>query len=179
MTRYRVAPALRIGSVILALFTLSPLALQSQSASDPPLPAFATADNVIVLKGERKLLLMKDGEVLKAYSVSLGGNPVGPKIREGDRRTPEGTYVLDAHNANSQFHRSIHISYPNSTDLARARRMGVSPGGNLFIHGLPNDYRGPTEKLGDWTHGCIAVTNIEIDEIWRAVVNGTPIEIKP
>jgi murein L,D-transpeptidase YafK len=134
---------------------------------------------VVVLKGERKLLLMKGGELLKAYSVSLGGNPIGPKIREGDSRTPEGTYVLDRHNANSQFHRSIHISYPNSIDLARAREMGVPPGGNLFIHGLPNDYHGPTKKLGDWTLGCIAVTNAEMDEIWRAVADGTPIMIKP
>ena len=171
--------ALRISSVILALFTLAPLALRPQSASDPPLPALASADNVIVLKGERKLLLMKGGEVLKAYSVSLGANPVGPKIRQGDSRTPEGTYVLDQHNANSQFHRSIHISYPNSRDLARARKMGVPPGGDLFIHGVPNDYHGPSENLGDWTHGCIAVTNAEIDEIWRAVADGTPIKIKP
>ncbi|MGA8741251.1 MAG: L,D-transpeptidase family protein [Terracidiphilus sp.] len=179
MTKYRVSSALRISSVILALFTLAPLALRSQLASNPPLPAFATADSVIVLKGERKLLLMKGGEVLKAYSVSLGGNPVGPKIREGDSRTPEGDYVLDRHNANSQFHRSIHISYPNAEDLARARKKGVPPGGNLFIHGVPNDYHGPSQDLGDWTLGCIAVANAEMDEIWRAVANGTPIKIKP
>jgi murein L,D-transpeptidase YafK len=171
--------ALRISSVIFALSALVPAGLRAQPASDAPLPASVTADNVIVLKGERKLLLMKDGEVLKTYSVSLGGDPVGPKTRQGDSRTPEGRYVLDLRNANSQFHRSIHISYPNSSDLARARKLGVSPGGSLFIHGLPNDYHGPTEKLGDWTHGCIAVNNAEIDEIWRAVADGTPISIKP
>ena len=172
--------ALRVSSVILALFTLAPLALRAQSAGGGlPLPAFATADSVIVLKGERKLLLMKGSEVLKTYNVSLGGNPVGPKIRQGDSRTPEGTYLLDWHNANSQFHRSIHISYPNPGDMARARKIGAAPGGDVFIHGLPNDYRGPSEHLGDWTHGCISVSNAEIDEIWRAVPDGTPIEIRP
>ncbi|SRR5579871_4816820 len=175
----RVSLALRISSVALALAAVPPLALRAQSAGDVPLPASATADNVIVLKGERKLLLMKDGEVLKAYNVSLGGDPVGPKTRQGDSRTPEGSYVLDLHNVNSQFHRSIHISYPNSSDLARSRKLGVSPGGDLFIHGLPNDYHGPTRRLGDWTHGCIAVNNAEMDEIWRAVADGTPISIKP
>jgi lipoprotein-anchoring transpeptidase ErfK/SrfK len=178
-TRYRAASALRVGSVILALFAIVVLDAQSQPASEPPLPPSAIADKVIVLKRARKLLLMKDGEVLKAYRVSLGGHPVGPKVRQGDSRTPEGNYVLDSHNAQSQFYRSIHISYPSARDLSRARRLGVRPGGNLFIHGEPNDYHGPDEHLGDWTEGCIAVTNAEMDEIWRAVMNGTPIEIKP
>jgi murein L,D-transpeptidase YafK len=179
MTKYRVAPAFRISSVILALFTLTVFSLQALSASDPPLRASAMADKVLVLKGERKLLLMKGDEVLKTYSVSLGGNPVGPKIREGDSRTPEGNYVLDRHNSHSQYYKSIHISYPNAEDLARARKLGVPPGGDLFIHGLPNDYHGPSQQLGDWTDGCIAVTDADMDEIWRAVANDTPIEIKP
>lgn len=179
MTKYRAAPVFRVGLVTLALFAIATLDLQSQSASEPPLPPFATADKVIVLKRERKLLLTKDGEVLKAYAVSLGANPVGPKIRQGDSRTPEGNYVLDGRNAQSQFHRSIHISYPNPHDLLRARRLGVPPGGNLFIHGEPNDYHGTYQHPGDWTEGCIAVTNAEMDEIWRAVIDGTPIEIKP
>lgn len=179
MTKYRAAPKFRVSSVILALLTVGALSLQSQSENDPPLPASAMADKVIVLKGERKLLLMKGGEVLKTYNVFLGGNPVGPKIREGDSRTPEGNYVLDRHNAKSQFHKSIHISYPNAEDLARARKLGVPPGEDLFIHGDPNDYHGPSQQLGDWTDGCIAVTNADMDEIWRAVANGTPIEIKP
>jgi murein L,D-transpeptidase YafK len=166
-------------SVALALFAIAALDAQSQQAGEAPLPPSAMADKVIVLKRERKLLLMKDGAVLKAYSVSLGGHPVGPKVRQGDSRTPEGNYVLDSHNAQSQFHRSIHISYPNARDLSRARRLGVPPGGNLFIHGEPSDYHGPDEHLGDWTEGCIAVTNAQMDEIWRALMNGTPIEIKP
>ena len=164
---------------VLALFASASFSLQALSANDPPLPASQMADKVIVLKSRRTLLLMKGDEVMKRYIVSLGGNPVGPKIRQGDNKTPEGSYVLDRHNANSQYHRSIHISYPNADDLARAKKLGVRPGGELFIHGLPNDFHGHSEALGDRTEGCIAVTNAEIDEIWRAVADGTPIEIKP
>jgi murein L,D-transpeptidase YafK len=164
---------------VLTLFILAVFPLRALSASNTPLPASAIADKVVVLKSERKLLLMKGSEVLKTYTLSLGGNPVGPKIMEGDRRTPEGNYVLDRHNAHSQYHRSIHISYPNADDVARAKRFGVPTGGELYIHGLPNDFKGPSGQLGDWTEGCIAVTNAEIDEIWRVVADGTPIEIKP
>jgi murein L,D-transpeptidase YafK len=159
--------------------TLAVSSLQALAKNDPPLPASVMADKVVVLKSYRKLLLMRGDEVLKTYIIQLGGNPVGPKTRQGDNRTPEGTYILDRHNANSQYHRSIHISYPNADDMARARKLGVSPGGELFIHGLPNDFHGHSDALGDWTEGCIAVTNTEVDEIWRAVPDGTPIEIKP
>ncbi|MGD0445112.1 MAG: L,D-transpeptidase family protein [Edaphobacter sp.] len=161
----------------LALFSFAVVSVQALS-SDPPLPASAMADKVVVLKSYRRLLLMKGDEVLKTYIVSLG-DPVGRKVRQGDNKTPEGSYVLDRHNANSQFHRSIHISYPNADDMARARKLGVSPGGELFIHGLPNEFHGHSEALGDWTEGCIAVSNAEMDEIWRAVADGTPIEIRP
>jgi murein L,D-transpeptidase YafK len=164
---------------VLALFMLAAISLRASSANDPPLRPSAMADKVVVLKSYRRLLLMRGDEVLKTYIVSLGGNPVGPKVKQGDNRTPEGSYVLDRHNANSQYHRSIHISYPNANDLARARKLGVPPGSEMFIHGLPNDFRGHSEALGDWTEGCIAVTNAEIDEIWRAVADGTPIEIRP
>jgi murein L,D-transpeptidase YafK len=143
-----------------------------------PLPESATADKVIVLKSKRQLLLIEGGRVLKSYRVSLGGHPVGRKIREGDRRTPEGQYVLDFHNPDSHFYKSIHISYPGTEDLARARKLGVPPGGDLFIHGQPNDYDKPGKQPGDWTDGCIAVSDAEMDEIWRAVADGTPIEIK-
>jgi murein L,D-transpeptidase YafK len=132
----------------------------------------------LVLKRQRKLYLIQGTKVLKRYTVSLGGHPVGPKIKEGDRKTPEGTYVLDWHNTESQFYKSIHISYPNATDLARAKKLGAPPGGDLFIHGQPNDFSGPGKQPGDWTDGCIAVSNEEMDEIWRAVADGTPIEIK-
>jgi murein L,D-transpeptidase YafK len=161
--------------VLLALVSFTP---QAFSASGPPLRASAVADKVLVRKRQRKLYLIEGSKVLKRYNVSLGGHPVGPKIREGDRKTPEGKYMLDWHNPESQFYKSIHISYPNPMDLARANKLGVQPGGDLFIHGQPNDFTGPGKQPGDWTDGCIAVSNEEMDEIWRAVPDGTPIEIK-
>ncbi len=113
--------------------------------------------------------------------MTLGGNPVGAKTRQGDHKTPEGNYILDSRNLHSQYYRSIHISYPNTHDRAAARQSGVSPGGDVFIHGLPNGYGwvGPSHRLKDWTDGCIALTNAEMDEVWQAVPNGTPIEIRP
>ena len=139
------------------------------------------ADRVLVLKKERTLELLSHGRVIRSYKVALGGNPVGPKTRQGDHKTPEGTYVLDSRNAHSQFHKSIHISYPGPRDRAAARAKGVFPGGDVFVHGLPNGYAwvGESHRLKDWTDGCIAVTDKEIDEIWAAVENGTPIEIRP
>jgi murein L,D-transpeptidase YafK len=178
----RIGPVKITKLAVLALFTLalvSFFSLQALSMTDPPLPASAMADKVLVLKGERKLLLMKGDAVLKTYSVSLGVNPVGAKVRQGDSKTPEGTYVLDRHNAHSLYHRSIHISYPNAEDVARAKKMGVRPGGDVFVHGQPHDFAGPSREIGDWTDGCVAVMNAEMDEIWRAVADGTPIEIRP
>jgi murein L,D-transpeptidase YafK len=139
------------------------------------------ADRVVVLKKERTLQLLSLGKVIKTYKVALGGDPIGPKTRLGDHKTPEGVYMLDSRNAHSQFYKSIHISYPNARDRAAARRQGVSPGGDVFLHGLPNGYGwvGASHRLKDWTDGCIAVTDEEIDEIWQAVPNGTPIEIRP
>jgi murein L,D-transpeptidase YafK len=139
------------------------------------------ADRVFVLKKERKLELMNSGKVIKTYEVALGGDPIGAKTRQGDHKTPEGVYLLDSRNAHSKFYKSIHISYPNVQDRAAARKNGVSPGGDVFVHGLPNGYRyvGMAHRLKDWTDGCIAVTDEELDEIWQAVPNGTPIEIRP
>jgi murein L,D-transpeptidase YafK len=162
--------------VVLALFAV--VSLAALAASDQPLPASVTADRVLVVKSERKLYLLDGDKVLKSYSVSLGGHPVGAKIREGDQRTPEGEYVLDWHNPDSDYYKSIHISYPNAKDVARAKRLGVPPGGDLFIHGQPNELMGFGKAPGDWTAGCIAVSDAEMDEIWRAVADGTPIEIK-
>jgi len=139
------------------------------------------ADRVVVLKRERTLQLLNRGKVIRSYKVALGADPIGPKTRQGDHKTPEGIYVLDSRNVHSQFHKAIHISYPNARDRAAARRQGVSPGGDVFVHGLPNGYGwvGAFHRLKDWTDGCIAVTNGEIDEIWQAVPDGTPIEIRP
>ncbi len=139
------------------------------------------ADRVVVLKKERTLQLLNQGKVIKTYKVALGGDPVGPKTRQGDHKTPEGVYVLDSRNPHSQFYKSIHISYPSGSDRAAARQKGVSPGGDVFVHGLPNGYRyvGAAHRFKDWTDGCIAVTDQEMDEIWRAVADGTPIDIRP
>ena len=136
---------------------------------------------MVVLKHERTLQLLNHGQVFKTYKVALGGNPVGPKVQQGDHRTPEGAYVLDHRNVHSQFYKSIHISYPSVADRARAARLHVSPGGDIFLHALPNGYRwiGDRHRLKDWTDGCIAVTDEEMDEIWQLVPNGTLIEIRP
>jgi murein L,D-transpeptidase YafK len=143
-----------------------------------PLPH---ADRVIVHKKEHTMELMRAGKVIKTYKVALGGDPLGPKTRQGDHKTPEGVYFIDSRNARSRFHRSLHISYPNAADRERARKLGVSPGGDIFIHGLPNGYGflGSAHRAHDWTDGCIAVTDQEIEEVWKLVDNGTPIEIRP
>jgi murein L,D-transpeptidase YafK len=150
-------------------------------AAEQRLPQDAKADRVVVTKKERTLTLMSQGKTLKTYKVALGGEPVGPKIRQGDHKTPEGNYTLDRRNPQSRFHRSIHISYPDAEDRARAKKLGVSPGGDIYLHGLPNGYGwiGNGHRLKDWTDGCIAVTNEEMDEIWPTVPDGTPIEIRP
>ncbi len=151
------------------------------SASAQALPSGVKADRVVVVKSQRTLTLMSRGRILKAYRVALGGNPVGPKERQRDHKTPEGIYTLDRRNAHSQFYHSIHISYPDAQDRVRAAKLGVPPGGDVYVHGLPNGYGwiGSSHRLKDWTDGCIAVTNEEMDEIWRAVPDGTVIEIKP
>ncbi len=151
------------------------------SMTAPASPTVLRADHVVVLKKERRLELVSRGKVIKAYKVALGGDPVGPKTRQGDHKTPEGLYVLDFRNAHSQFYKSIHISYPSLHDRVIARQNRVSPGGDVFVHGLPNGFGavGSAHRLRDWTDGCIAVTNEEMDEIWRAVPDGTQIEIRP
>jgi murein L,D-transpeptidase YafK len=138
-------------------------------------------DHVIVYKHERRLALLSQGKELKSYRIALGGEPNGPKTRQGDHRTPEGSYVLDSRNANSHFYKALHISYPNSKDIAAAKKSVISPGGDIMLHGLPKEYAfvGKAHTLHDWTDGCIAVSNEEIDEIWKLVRVGTPIEIKP
>jgi murein L,D-transpeptidase YafK len=139
------------------------------------------ADSVLVVKSERQLYLMKGNKVLATYSVALGGEPKGHKQQQGDERTPEGRYVLDSKNANSKFYKSIHISYPNAQDRENARKRGVSPGGDIMIHGMPNDWGWTWAALQmiSWTNGCIALRNKSMDEVWAAVDVGTPIEIRP
>ena len=146
-----------------------------------PLPEGAKADQVIVSKAARTMTLMSKGKALKTYTVALGRNPKGHKQQQGDQRTPEGRYLIDYRNPKSRYYLSLHITYPDKQDRKAARKRGVSPGGDIMIHGLPNGmgWLGPAHSKYDWTDGCIAVTNQEMDEIWRAVPNGTPIEIKP
>lgn len=139
------------------------------------------ADRVVVLKTERKLVLMRGDYVLRVYRVALGRYPTGHKKQQGDAKTPEGTYTLDYKLKKSAFYRAIRVSYPNQRDITYARARGVDPGGKIMIHGLPNKMS--ADRVGhpmiDWTQGCIAVTNREMDEIWRMVDPGTPIEIHP
>lgn len=143
--------------------------------------ALNKADKVVVVKSKRVLMLVRQGEIFKTYKVALGKEPNGHKTKAGDKRTPEGTYLLDSRNPDSKFHLAIHISYPNESDVHNAHKQGVPPGGDVMIHGLPHDLGrvGKLHRLSDWTNGCIAVTNTEIEEIWRLVPDGTPIEIKP
>jgi len=158
------------------------LGLVSGCASKPA-PTSTHVDRVLVRKGERKLELHKDGAVYRTYRIALGDSPRGHKMQEGDERTPEGDYILDWRNPRSSYHKSIHVSYPNSRDAAFARALGKSPGGMIMIHGRPNWLTSPAVAKDydgrDWTDGCIAVTNPEMDEIWRLVKDGTPIRILP
>ncbi|RAZ80332.1 L,D-transpeptidase family protein [Mesorhizobium atlanticum] len=136
-------------------------------------------DLVRVAKSNRQLQLIGGDKILRSYSIALGGDPVGQKHREGDERTPEGRYMLDWRNPDSVAHKSIHISYPNADDIAAAKALGVDPGGSIMIHGQPNGFGwlGRLLQMVDWTDGCIAVTNSDMDEIWTMVADGTPIEI--
>ena len=163
------------------ILIIAALALLQAAWAQTPTVHPLQADRILVLKKERTLQLLDRGKVVKTYKVALGGDPIGPKSRRGDHKTPEGVYLLDSRNAHSQFYKSIHISYPSARDREAARRLGVSPGGDVFVHGLPNGYGflGASHRLKDWTDGCIAVTNEEIDEIWKIVPDGTPIEIRP
>jgi murein L,D-transpeptidase YafK len=139
------------------------------------------ADKIVVLKSARSMTLLSGGKTLKTYKVALGSDPVGPKRVEGDHKTPEGDYIIDGKNPHSLFHLSLHISYPSAADQQRARSMGTRPGGAIMIHGRarPFAYLGPLHRQTDWTDGCIAVTNAEIEEIWKLVPVGTRVEIRP
>lgn len=147
---------------------------------EPPLPAGARIDRLVVEKAAHLLLAYSHGRLLKEYRVSTGLLP-GAKVRAWDLRTPEGDYTIDRHNRTSCCHRSLHISYPSAADRMRARRGGYAPGGDIMIHGLPNGFGwvGRAHQLLNWTAGCVAVTDPEIDELYRATPDGTPIEIRP
>ena len=139
------------------------------------------ADAVLVVKSESRLYLLRNERPFASFHVTFGGNPKGHKQQLGDQRTPEGKYTLGYKNANSAFYKSIHISYPNAEDRARASKRGVSPGGEIMIHGQPNGWGsfGWAIQLFNWTDGCIALTDRDMDRVWAAVETGTPIEIRP
>ncbi len=149
-------------------------------------PWFAAAqetkvDRIVIEKALRKLTLLHGNQPVRSYHVALGAQPQGHKRREGDQRTPEGVYSIDARNPHSNFFLSLRISYPNEEDIARARAAGQDPGGQIMIHGLRNGlgWMGSRHQNSDWTDGCVAVTNSEMLEIWRMVDLGTPVEIRP
>jgi murein L,D-transpeptidase YafK len=149
------------------------------------IPSLATgiekADHVLVIKSESKLYLKKDGKIYKTFHVVFGNNPKGHKVQEGDGRTPEGRYILDDKKEDSAFYKAIHVSYPNEKDKKRAEELGVNPGGMIMIHGQKNGagLLAPITQLFNWTDGCIALSNSDMDEVWQAVDIFTPIEIRP
>jgi murein L,D-transpeptidase YafK len=145
------------------------------------LQAQENADYIVVEKSIRTMTLFANQLPIRTFKISLGADPQGHKQREGDERTPEGIYRIDYRNGQSIAHRSLHISYPNEEDKARAKKAGNRPGGNIMIHGITKGYGwlGPLHRFFDWTDGCIGVTNAEIEEIWNLVPNGTTIEIRP
>src|ERR1700740_2274168 len=141
----------------------------------------STVDRIVIEKSKRTLTLMSGAKTVKSYKVALGGQPVGAKDRQGDHKTPEGNYSVDAKKGNSQFYKALHLSYPNQADREHARKLGLSPGGDVEIHGLGAKWGwiGAKHRLTDWTDGCVAVTNEEIDEIYPQIAVGTMVEIRP
>ena len=143
--------------------------------------AALSADSLVVEKSLRRLTLWQAGLPIRTYDVALGSTPVGAKERAGDNKTPEGLYHIDARNPKSRFHLGLHVSYPNAHDIARARAQGVAPGGDIMLHGLPPKHSqvGPLHRAFDWTNGCVALTDAEIEEVFAAVPVGTPIRFLP
>lgn len=173
----------RMGALVCAALCLAGWLAGCSTTKDTSPSKLTTADEVQVDKSDRKLRLIKDGKVIREYRVALGKEPVGHKFREGDQRTPEGKYMLNWRNPRSQFYKSIHVSYPSVDDRLRAQEAGYDPGGMIMIHGRPNYIKSAAVQAEydriDWTNGCIAVKNHEMDEIWQAVKDGTPIHIQP
>lgn len=172
---YRRAPAgygvgMRLPTAVLLIAMTG-----AATATPPPLaPAAQRADRIVVDKSDRRMRLLRDGKVVRSYRIALGDAPVGHKTTQGDERTPEGEYRIDGRNPQSRFHLSLRVSYPDAADRAQARRRGADPGGDIFIHGGT-----PPGHARDWTDGCIAVSDAEIEEIWSLVPTGIPIRIDP
>ncbi len=146
----------------------------------PPLaPLTGQIDRILIEKSARRLTVYREGEALRTYRVALGFAPQGDKDREGDGKTPEGTFRIDRRNPASAFHLSLGLDYPHPDDRARAAAAGYSPGGDIFIHGQPNGFGAVATLRYDWTEGCIAVSDAEIEELWRITPIGTEVEIRP
>jgi murein L,D-transpeptidase YafK len=161
--------------LLFLLVTTAASAKPKVATSAPP-----KIDHVVVLKRQHKLLLLNGTRVVKTYRVALGYGGLAPKRRQGDGRTPEGSYIIDYRNPESKFHLALHISYPQTADKQHAQRLGVDPGGDIMIHGLPpeSSWMGAKHRASDWTNGCIAVTDKEIEEIWKLVPDGTRVDVR-
>ena len=165
------------------LGAMATLSLSACASANPRILSYNGPEvtSLVINKGARKMYLLHNEKILKEYKVDLGFAPQGTKTKKGDGRTPEGTYLIDRRNPNSRYHLSLGISYPNSKDIAQAKAAGVDPGGDIFIHGQPNkrSERKRAKKTIDWTAGCIAVKNEEIEEIYAMVNEGTVITLRP
>lgn len=165
-----------LGALMLGLLALYQYRLPS---APPPLtPLSGQIDRILVEKSARRLTVYRYGAALRTYRVALGFSPTGSKVRQGDGKTPEGIFRINRRNAASAFHLSLGIDYPQKGDVIRARSGGYAPGGDIFIHGQPNSFAGKPTLKRDWTAGCIAVSDSEIEELWRITPIGTVVEIR-
>lgn len=151
----------------------------AQVPAPPPPPLTGSVDRIVIEKAARRMQLMQDGKVVRTYRVALGFAPQGDKERQGDGKTPEGEFTIDRRNSESAFHLSVGLDYPRPADRVRAAKGGYSPGGDIFIHGQPNALPEGFRLKGDWTAGCIALTNAEMRELWAVTPIGTRVEIRP
>jgi murein L,D-transpeptidase YafK len=163
----------------LTLAALVAAAILMWRAPPPPAPLTGSVDRIVVEKGARRLTLWQGGRAVRSYAVALGFAPAGDKVRQGDGRTPEGVFRIDRRNDRSAYHLSLGLDYPQAEDRARARAGGYDPGGDIMIHGQPNALPAGARLPGDWTAGCIALTDAEMAEVWAVTPLGTPVEVRP
>ena len=177
-----VLPIAAITGMVILLATMAvPRPLQGLGPPSGNEARSRRADRVRVEKHAHRLTLWRSGEIVGTYRIALGRRPSGDKVCKGDHKTPEGLFTIDSHLPASSFHRALHVSYPDAVHRKAARRQGCDPGGSIMIHGIKNGlgWLGPLHRMIDWTDGCMAVTDREIEEIYAAVPNGTPVEIRP
>ena len=177
----RLFSLLSLSGLICAALLLWPRPIPGPEQPDPsPLPPLTgVVDRIVIEKSARRMVLIQSGKEVRAYQIALGFSPDGDKEREGDGRTPEGEFRIDRRNAQSAYHLSLGLDYPQPPDRARARAGGYSPGGDIMIHGQPNTLPDKTLLPGDWTAGCIAISNAEMREVWEVTPVGTLVEVRP